>query len=263
MSLPYYKRFPRDFLEGTIGLSFEVKGAYAIVLDLIYMRDGRLQDDPRYIAGQLNCSVRKWTAIRAALIAAGKIRIDRGFISNLRADYLVEETRKYQDKQADAAGKPRKNNDIGQPEFSQPEPHPKPEAVDGGVVGAGDDWPTTDHVKILVSAAKSPWLDNQKSLGLNTSATTILAWKRAGAEWDRDVVPIITAIARAHHEPIGNWQFFNKPVLRSLAQARQVLALPEVGNHERTRPDRRQAAFTEKLGAVDAAMVAAFEPEAG
>lgn len=33
--------------------------------------------------------------------------------------------------------------------------------------------------------------------------------------------------------------------------------------HERTRPDRRQAAFTEKLGDIDAAMVAAFEPEAG
>lgn len=80
MSLPYYKRFPRDFLEGTIGLSFEVKGAYAIVLDLIYMRDGRLPDDARYIAGQLGCSVRKWSAIRAALISAGKINADLGII---------------------------------------------------------------------------------------------------------------------------------------------------------------------------------------
>lgn len=263
MSLPYYKRFPRDFLEGTIGLSFEVKGAYAIVLDLIYMRDGRLPDDARYIAGQLGCSVRKWTAIRAELVEAGKIIAELGFISNLRADYLTEETRKYQDKQAEISAKPRKNNDIAQPELSQPEPHQEPEEVDGGVVGAGDDWPATDHVKILVEAAHSPWLDHHKSLGLNTSAAAILAWKRAGAAWGRDVVPIIAAISRAHHEPITSWKFFNNPVLRSLAQARQVLTLPEVRNHERTRTDRRQAAFTDRLGDIDAAMVAAFEPEAG
>ncbi|MFC7378251.1 DUF1376 domain-containing protein [Brevundimonas sp. GCM10030266] len=136
MSLPYYKRFPRDFLEGTIGLSFETKGAYAIVLDLIYMRDGRLPDDARYIAGQLGCSVRKWTAIRAELIAAGKLAAEDGIISNFRADYLTEETRKYQDKQAEIAGKPRKNKAVRQPEPSQSEPEPeeeRPPNPQGGV----------------------------------------------------------------------------------------------------------------------------------
>ena len=124
MSLPYYKRFPRDFLEGTIGLSFETKGAYAIVLDLIYMRSGQLPDDARYIAGQLGCSVRKWSAIREELIARGKLQVHEGFISNFRADYLTEESRKYQDKQAEIAGKPRKNKGKAQPERSQSEPEP-------------------------------------------------------------------------------------------------------------------------------------------
>ena len=124
MSLPYYKRFPRDFLEGTIGLSFEVKGAYAIVLDLIYMRDGRLPDDARYISGQLGCSVRKWTAILAELVQAGKLQVVGGIISNFRADYLTEESRKYQDKQAEIAGNPRKNKPLRQPQASQSEPEP-------------------------------------------------------------------------------------------------------------------------------------------
>lgn len=119
MSLPYYKRFPRDFLDGTIGLSLETKGAYAIVLDLIYMRDGRLPDDARYIAGQLGCSVRKWTAILSELVAAGKLQVASGIISNFRADYLCEETRKYRDKQAEIASLPRKNNDLREPEPSQ------------------------------------------------------------------------------------------------------------------------------------------------
>jgi uncharacterized protein YdaU (DUF1376 family) len=124
VSLPYYKRFPRDFLEGTIGLSFEVKGAYAIVLDLIYMRDGRLPDDARYISGQLGCSVRKWTAILAELVQAGKLQVVGGIISNFRADYLTEESRKYQDKQAEIAGNPRKNKPLRQPQASQSEPEP-------------------------------------------------------------------------------------------------------------------------------------------
>lgn len=119
MSLPYYKRFPRDFLDGTIGLSLETKGAYAIVLDLIYMRDGRLPEDARYIAGQLGCSVRKWTAILSELVAAGKLQVANGIISNFRADYLCEETRKYRDKQSEIASLPRKNNDLQQPEPSQ------------------------------------------------------------------------------------------------------------------------------------------------
>ena len=93
--LPYYKRFPRDFLDGTIGMSLELKGAYAILLDLIYMRSGRLPDDAQYIAGQMGCSVRKWKSLRDELYAMGKINIDHGIISNSRADYLLEETRTF------------------------------------------------------------------------------------------------------------------------------------------------------------------------
>ena len=35
-SLPYHKRYHRDFLEGTAGMTLEVKGAYSILLDVIY-----------------------------------------------------------------------------------------------------------------------------------------------------------------------------------------------------------------------------------
>lgn len=80
MSLPYYKRYPRDFFEGTIGMPFEVKAAYSLVLDLIYKTDGNLKDDPRYISGMLGCSVRKWNQIRNALIEAGKLWLVDGTI---------------------------------------------------------------------------------------------------------------------------------------------------------------------------------------
>jgi uncharacterized protein YdaU (DUF1376 family) len=64
MSLPYFKKYPRDFFDGTVGMSLDVKGAYDLVIDLIFMQSGGLRDDPHYIAGHLGCSVRKWNAIK-------------------------------------------------------------------------------------------------------------------------------------------------------------------------------------------------------
>lgn len=127
MSLAYYKRFPRDFLEGTIGMSLEVKGAYAVILDLIYMRDGRLPDDARYISGQLGCSLRKWSTIRDALIAAGKITVSGGFLSNKRADDLLEDSVKYQEKQAENRRQANKNRDLPEPRSNQSEQEQEPE----------------------------------------------------------------------------------------------------------------------------------------
>lgn len=92
--LPYYKRYPRDFIEGTIGLGFELKTAYAFLLDLIYMQGGKLPDEPRYISGLLECSVRKWKSIRQALIDAGHlIASEDGLTSGLVGDWKQESTR--------------------------------------------------------------------------------------------------------------------------------------------------------------------------
>jgi hypothetical protein len=44
------------------------------------------------------------TAIRKELLEAGKDQCANGIISNFRADYLTEESRKYQDKQREIAG---------------------------------------------------------------------------------------------------------------------------------------------------------------
>ena len=79
--LPYYKRFPVEVLDTTIGLSLETKGAYAVALDLIALHAGLLPDDARYISCQLGCSVRKWNVIRADLIAMGYLCVAGGGLS--------------------------------------------------------------------------------------------------------------------------------------------------------------------------------------
>lgn len=122
--LPYYKAYPRDFIEGTVGMPFEIKCAYRVILDLIYMQGGNLPDEPRYISGLLGCSIRKWKSIRASLIDAGKIEAAGEFLTNKRADKELETLAKYQEKQSEKASKPRKNKGLQQPQLSQPEPEP-------------------------------------------------------------------------------------------------------------------------------------------
>jgi len=163
MSLPYYKRFPRDFLEGIIGLSFEEKGAYGIVLDLIYMRDGSLPDDPRYIAGQLGCSVRMWSKIKLSLVEKGKLSIHDGVISNFRANYLLEETKKYQDKQSENRTNGNKNKEIKKPpnnhsrDYKEPdkEEYKKQTKMEVKDTYFEDCWSAYPHVKTRMSKSKA------------------------------------------------------------------------------------------------------------
>lgn len=115
--LPYYKAYPRDFIEGTVGMSFELKATYRLLLDLIYMRAGGLPDDARYISGILGCSVRAWNKHRSKLIEAGKIKIENGIISNFRADKEIETLGKFQEKQRENRSRPNKNNGLQSPRF--------------------------------------------------------------------------------------------------------------------------------------------------
>lgn len=120
--LPYYKRYPRDFIEGTVGMPFEIKAAYGLLLDLIYMQGGQLPDNDRYIAGLLGLSVRKWNGIRLELISRGKISVNGASISNYRAIIELETLRSHQDKQSENARQPMKNKGLRQPNASHTEP---------------------------------------------------------------------------------------------------------------------------------------------
>ena len=127
--LPYYKRYPRDFIEGTIGMPFELKAAYSVVLDLIYMQSGRLPDDPRYISGLLGLSVRKWNSIRKDLISAGKIQVIGKFLTNYRAIIELESLGKLQDKQRENRSRPNKINGLQSPRSDHTEPEPDKEST--------------------------------------------------------------------------------------------------------------------------------------
>jgi len=123
---PWYPRYPQDFLMGTMGMSLELRGAYSILLDMMYDRQGPIPDEARYIAGMLNISVRKWSSIRSDLIETGKIFVDKnGFISNSRAVFEIENALKISRKRSENGAKGgnksaekkaelKENKDIGQ-----------------------------------------------------------------------------------------------------------------------------------------------------
>lgn len=125
--LPYYKAYPRDFIEGTIGMAFEVKGAYRLILDLIYMQGGNLPDDARYISGALGCSVKKWNGLREKLIEAGKIEVRGGYLGNHRADLELEILAKLQDQQREIRSRPNKIKMMQSPQIHQSEPEAESE----------------------------------------------------------------------------------------------------------------------------------------
>jgi uncharacterized protein YdaU (DUF1376 family) len=83
----WYKREGAAFIQSTLGLSLEEKGAFALCLDLIYANSGPIADDARWLAGVCNVSVRKWSALRKRLLGIGKLYVtDNDKLMNNRAE---------------------------------------------------------------------------------------------------------------------------------------------------------------------------------
>jgi uncharacterized protein YdaU (DUF1376 family) len=73
VSFGWHPREHRAALDGMLMLTLEERGAYNTCLDLIYDREGPIQDDARWLAGWMGVSLRKWASLRASLIVKGKI----------------------------------------------------------------------------------------------------------------------------------------------------------------------------------------------
>lgn len=100
-----------------------------------------------------------------------------------------------------------------------------------------DDWPEREAAKVLVQTIASPRLDPSKSQGLMTTAGRLAAWKRDGASWQFDVLPVIQAAVRKTGPPIGTWKYFDAAIAQSIADNRRALEIPEA--HERPNQNPR------------------------
>lgn len=209
--LPYYKAYPRDFIEGTIGMPFEVKCAYRVVLDLIYMQGGDLPDDPRYISGLLGCSIRKWKSIRETLIQMGKVEVSGEFLTNKRARNELETLAKLQDKQRENAVAPRKNNNLQKPPLSHTEPEPEPYRKEPTNVGSQNElFPKPEKPKRKTQFPED-WTPDEK----------LKIWAREKGHDDRSISEMAERCVN-HHRGKGNLFLDHSAAFRTwvLGQAR-------------------------------------------
>ncbi|WP_159953175.1 DUF1376 domain-containing protein [Rhizobium sp. 18065] len=105
-SMPYHRRYHQDALQGYRKLSLEERGAYTTILDLIYDEGGPIENNERWLAGELNCSLRKARVIVAELIELRKLYVtSTGKISNHRAEQELENSLKISRKCAENVSK--------------------------------------------------------------------------------------------------------------------------------------------------------------
>lgn len=242
--LPYYKAYPRDFIEGTIGMPFEIKCAYRVVLDMIYMQDGALPDDDRYISGLLGCSLRKWKSIRNHLIEAGKIYVNGEFLSNYRADSELETLAKLQERQRENRRGSNKNKGLQKPRSDHTESEPESEIDTDAKASASMD---ADDVlqnqgfreRLLVAMGVDPVSGlngpGGKMIGTLADMQMAKAWiSDLGLSEDECVQTVAEVRARMNGPP-GSFRYFDGP-MQNLAGLK---AKPKLEPSQQ--PERRQA----------------------
>lgn len=107
-----------------------------------------------------------------------------------------------------------------------------------------NDWPEgkpPDHASLLCELAQTPNLDWVKQPGLVQTNGQLHAWRRDGASWEHDVVPVVTTLARKARRPITSWKYFAAAVAQSVADNRQALTIPEA-RHASQAHDRSPSA---------------------
>lgn len=111
-TMPYHRRYHGDALVGYRKLTLEQRGAYQTIQDLIYDEGGPIEFNERWLAGELNCSLRKAKALLAELLELRKIYVTRdGKISNHRAEQEIGNALKISRKRAENGSKRKDNSD--------------------------------------------------------------------------------------------------------------------------------------------------------
>jgi hypothetical protein len=115
----------------------------------------------------------------------------------------------------------------------------------------GDAWRVSD---LLVELDASVRLDFARQPGLTLTAGRLAAWRRDGASWEHDVVPVVTSLARKRGQAIASWKFFDAAVAQSIADNRQALKIPEARHAAQTddRVSDRQSARSANRDRSDA-----------
>jgi uncharacterized protein YdaU (DUF1376 family) len=204
--LDWYKRDPRDFIHGTMGMTLEEKGAYSIVLDLIYSHGGPIPDDSRWIAGVCGCSTRRWNQIKARLLELEKITVEGGQISNQRAlqeienqelsrNYLAEKSSKSGRKVKKKRATCNENKDIGPVDKRREDTEPK---------GSSADAPFEDTRSILFGKCRK-WIVDEYQIPDKQARSLLGKWLKFTGDDSGALVDLMREAAKARPADLVPW----------------------------------------------------------
>lgn len=189
--LPYYKRYPRDALNGMMGLTLEQRGAYNTILDLIYDEGGPIRDDERWMCAHLNCDPRVWRRLKAQLMELGKIHLDdEGRISNARSNSELSSTEDMRNvrRTSGAAGGKASAKSRGKGQQKQGKPEANASALGQAITDAEPEPITSidkpiEVVRLRGSRIPADWQPSMvdrayaSHKGFNAAATDLMAEK--------------------------------------------------------------------------------------
>jgi uncharacterized protein YdaU (DUF1376 family) len=242
MTLPYYPMYPRDFFEGTQEMSLELKGAYIMVLNLMYTRGGPISDEPKHISRYIGCSITKWIGkdgrpgIRDQLISMGKLVAADGTLSNPRADGELTKQAEYQLGKAKNRSNPNKDKaQESHARSTRANTDTEPEYMD-----EESSAPARDQNLDPLEADCRQWANGSlidKFEGQGLSAIRRLMNPEAGGEpcTRDDVRTGITETAAGLHakgKRVASLEYFEQPILKARDKRRTPLPETEIANEQ-------------------------------
>ena len=259
MTHPYMPLYVDDYEAATTHLTAEEDGVYSRLMRLCWRTPGcAIPNDPAWIARKIRLSAADYERVAKPVIDEFfKVQRGRLIQKRLKEEYDTISRKKTARVKAGKMGgdaKARKSKEIDASNASDlpahtgafPEPEPEPEDK-GAVVerASDDDWPegkAIDHAALLVLEAATVFLDPSRQMLLVTTTGRLDAWRRAGASWEHDVVPVVTALARKARSPIASWKFFDTAIAQSIADNAAALEIPAASpRNDPQRPDRNTA----------------------
>jgi uncharacterized protein YdaU (DUF1376 family) len=223
----WYKMDPIAWNDGTQDLTLEQEAAYLRICNAIYISERPIRDNAFVIAGLFRCNERKAKRLLLELVAAGKITIEDGVISNRRAiEEVSNRDRIRMERQSagsrggvesgKARAKPLKDNDTGEANASSKnepdktrgeEKREKPRA--SGMI----------YDKLIEAASSRGNCHPNLVMGIQP----IVDLLAQNYDIDRDVLPVVREKASPE---ISSWAYFVKVVVSRVAARSAIPAKP-------------------------------------
>lgn len=272
-SMPWFKFFPKDWIEGTRGLTPEQRGIYADCIAILYQTEQPIPLCDKRASYRLEISVRLWQSVKRALLDAGKLKeTPDGYVNERVIAELNSRAAQSRAKSESAASRERAKR-----EKQKSENEIKEQKADDCESSALDiriqKKERTELVAAAVEleparAAPSPAalpsdlddlhgrlveacngsLDNPVNcMGLLSLATPQM-WLDRGADLERDVIPTLQAAGKKYHgKRIRDWNYFTPMVAEAVEK--RTAAMPKAGKSAPAKESARErrAKIFEKL----------------